>query len=313
MNPALPAELKAAADALLEGVSRKELAARAAAISERYRKGGGSAEAVTTDADALAYLVARLPATFAVAAAVFGDITSAVVEFAPRSLLDVGAGPGTAAWAARATWASLREVVLLEPNARFRTLAETLVPDAAILARGLGGAVLPRAELVVANFVLAEIAEQSAAVEQLWAAADDMLVLIEPGTPAGFERIRAARALLIERGGHVIGPCSHARTCPIAAPDWCHFSQRLPRSRDHLQAKDASVPFEDERYAWIAVSRTPRRAREGRARVLSQPSEAKAGTTFRLCTANGIEERFVARRDKTAFARVRRAGWGDVI
>lgn len=313
MNPGLPAALKAAVDALLEGVSRKELARRAAAISGAYRGGGGSAGAVTGRDDALAYLVARLPATYAVAAAVYADITNSIVGFAPVSLLDAGAGPGTASWAARTAWPSLTEVTLLEPNAQFRALAETLVPDAAVVARGIAGADLPRAELVVASFVLAEIAEQRATVERLWAAAEDVLVLIEPGTPAGFARIRAARTLLIELGGHVIGPCTHAQACPVAEPDWCHFSQRLPRSRDHLLAKDASVPFEDERYSWIAVARRSRSAVEGQARVLAPPKEAKPGTTFKLCTANGIEERFVARRDKAAFARVRRAGWGDVI
>jgi ribosomal protein RSM22 (predicted rRNA methylase) len=235
------------------------------------------------------------------------------VGFEPASLLDAGAGPGTAAIAAREAWPSLRDMTLLEPNAQFRALAERLVPDATVIARGIAGAALPQAELVVASFVLAEIAEQRATVEALWTAAQDMLVLIEPGTPAGFERIRAARALLIGFGGHVIGPCTHAHACPIVAPDWCHFSQRLPRSRDHLLAKDARVPFEDERYCWIAVSRQWRSAFDGHARVLAPPQEAKPGTTFRVCTADGIEERFIARRDKAAFARTRRAGWGDVI
>lgn len=309
MNPALPAPLQIAAAALLEGVSRKALAARAAAISQAYRGGRGSAVAVTTREDALAYLVARLPATYAVAAAVFDAVARAGI--APGSLLDIGAGPGTATWAARETWPALRAVTLVEPHMPFRALAEKLVPDATVLARGIAGEALPRAALVVANFVLAEIAEPRAAVEALWAAAEDTLVLIEPGTPAGFERIRAARALLIESGGHVIGPCTHARDCPMAAPDWCHFSQRLPRSRDHLIAKDANVPFEDERYSWIAVRRMPV-AVLGSARVLSTPKDAKPGITLKLCTANGIEERFVARRDKAAFARVRRVGWGDL-
>ena len=62
MNSTLPEQLKAAADALLEGVSRKDLALRSAAITAHYRGGQGSRAAITGKQDALAYLVARLPA-----------------------------------------------------------------------------------------------------------------------------------------------------------------------------------------------------------------------------------------------------------
>ncbi len=161
--------------------------------------------------------------------------------FSPKDLLDVGAGPGTAAWAVRETWPSLAAITLVEPNAVFRELASRLVPDARILAASLGMA-LPRAELVTAAYVLAELPEAAAAgtARELWRAAAGMLVLVEPGTPAGFARIRAARAALIDAGGHVAAPCTHDKACPIAPPDWCHFSQRLARSRDHMIAKGAT-------------------------------------------------------------------------
>jgi ribosomal protein RSM22 (predicted rRNA methylase) len=99
----------------------------------------------------------------------------------------------------------------------------------------------------------------------------------------------------------------------MVGEDWCHFSQRLPRSRDHLQAKRASVPFEDERYAWLAVSKLRRSAFDGRARILAPPCETKPGMELKLCTPAGLEQRFVARRDKAAFAPLRKATWGDVI
>ena len=60
--PNLPAELKAALDAKLHGLSRTDAATRAALISKTYRDGGGSG-AIRSETDALAYALARMPAT----------------------------------------------------------------------------------------------------------------------------------------------------------------------------------------------------------------------------------------------------------
>ena len=321
MNPALPPRLKVAADALLEGVSRKDLALNTAATTGHYRAGTGSAIAIASGQDALAYLVARLPATYAVTAAALAQVAAAAPDFQPAALLDVGAGPGTASWAALETWPRLTQATLTDSNPRFLDLARTLAAAHEILARAqfvaadLGhAAALPRADLVIASFVLAEIAPpaQHTTLEKLFTATSDILVLIEPGTPAGFERIRAARAQLIEQGAHVLAPCTHANACPITSPDWCHFSQRLPRSRDHMRAKAAHVPYEDERYAWIAVSRARHSAFAGHARVLAPPKQTKPGIELKLCTPAGLENRFIAKRDRAAHAQVRRAQWGDV-
>jgi ribosomal protein RSM22 (predicted rRNA methylase) len=66
--PDLPAELKAALDARLQGVSRNAAAERALLISQAYRDGGGSS-AIRSEADALAYALARMPATYAAVSA----------------------------------------------------------------------------------------------------------------------------------------------------------------------------------------------------------------------------------------------------
>lgn len=299
---------------LLEGVSRKALAAAAQKQSAGYRQGATSG-AIATPVDAAAYAVARMPATYAVCAAVFARLAEVVPDFAPSSLLDVGAGTGAASWAAIGQWPGI-SVTMLDHNPALRALARKLADDGPLAAAEILSGDLkiekPQADLVVASYVLAELpADKAAAVAtDLWRSANTALALIEPGTPDGFARIRAARAALIEAGAHVAAPCTHDNGCPLTGDDWCHFSQRLPRSRDHMLLKEASVPFEDERYAYVVVMRE--KVASG-ARILAPPLEGKPGLTFKLCDENGLRAQFVAVRDKDEYRRVRKRGWGDLF
>ena len=109
----------------------------------------------------------------------------------------------------------------------------------------------------------------------MWARTRDTLVIVEPGTPAGYRRIIAMREQLIALGADVAAPCPHRKGCPLAPPDWCHFSQRLPRSQAHKQIKGAELAFEDEKFAYVAMSRVP--AARRLARVLAQPVVGKVG------------------------------------
>src|SRR5205085_1777107 len=131
--PSFPTELKAALDARLQGLSRGELAARAALISRTYRDGGGSG-AIRSEADALAYALARMPATYATITASLNALRAIRPDFAPQSLLDLGAGPGTAAWAAAEAFASLQSFTMIDTNVALRALALDL-------ARGVARAV----------------------------------------------------------------------------------------------------------------------------------------------------------------------------
>ncbi|MCR5878269.1 small ribosomal subunit Rsm22 family protein [Phenylobacterium sp. J367] len=271
--------------------------------------------------DALAYALARLPATYAACATVFAEAARLAPGFAPKTVLDAGSGPAAASWAAREAWPGLAGVTWLDASAPFLDLAGRLAADAPpVIAEAarlkadlVGGGAWPRADLVAASYALAEIppAAQAGVVRALWAAAEGMLVLVEPGTPAGYARLLAAREALIAEGADVLAPCPHARACPLAAPDWCHFTVRLPRSRDHKLAKGAETPFEDEKFAYLVAARPGVGAAARTSRILRHPRMGKPGLELRLCGPEGLETRLVARRDKAAFPRARRAGWGD--
>ncbi|HEX7886137.1 MAG TPA: small ribosomal subunit Rsm22 family protein, partial [Phenylobacterium sp.] len=280
----------------------------------------GSAAVIKGRDDALAYALARLPATYAADAMVFAEAQARAPDFAPASLLDAGCGPGGGSWAAAAAWPSLDRVTWFDASAPFLDMAERLAAQAptpvsrADAQRGdLTAGPFPKADLVLASYALAEIAAsaQQSVVERLWTACEGLLALVEPGTPAGYGRILAARDMLIAAGARILAPCPHEAACPLAAPDWCHFSVRLPRSRDHRLAKGAEVPFEDEKFAYLLAARPAVAAAPAAGRILSRPKAGKPGIEFKVCGAEGLDRVFVPRRDKPSHARARRLDWGE--
>jgi ribosomal protein RSM22 (predicted rRNA methylase) len=318
--PDLPAELKAALDARLHGLSRSDAAGRAASISQTYRDGGGS-RAIKSETDALAYALARMPATYAAVTASLNALVEIRPDFAPSSLLDVGAGPGTATWAAAEAFLSLQNFALLDANPALRSLALELGRDSFRLRemayrRGEARVALAdadAADLVVASYMTGEVpeAERKTLADLMWAKTRDTLLVVEPGTPAGYARIIALRAQLIALGAHVTAPCPHDGPCPLVAPDWCHFTQRLPRSRAHKQLKSAELPYEDEKFIYVALTRAaPLRHF---VRVLAQPIVNKVAISAKLCTDQGILNAVAAHRDRNAYRRFKKMDWGDAV
>jgi ribosomal protein RSM22 (predicted rRNA methylase) len=317
----LPAALRQAVDTALAGVPLTDLAAAAQTLSNRYRSEvRDGALHLSDDLAARAYLATRLPATFAAISSVFDAVAEMRPDFAPRSLLDIGAGPGTAMWAAAQLW-PVADALLIERSGAIRALGEAFAALAPLerlkwqdvdLASGLpdGG----RHDLVVIAYVLNELAPEAAGrlIESAWAVTSDMLVVVEPGTPAGWRRILEARARLLAAGGHLVAPCPHAMSCPLSEPDWCHFSRKVARTRIHRLAKEAEVPWEDEKFIYLAVSRRPGAAVQGR--VIAPPKPASGRVTLKICRDDGTAtDRLFTRREGEAYKAARRLDWGDAL
>jgi ribosomal protein RSM22 (predicted rRNA methylase) len=318
----LPPLLRQAIDRALDGVARADLATAAAALSQRYREERrDGAFYVASRRDALAYVAVRLPATYAAVRATFDAIAEARPDFAPRTMLDIGAGPATALWAAADCWPALADALLVEASPLLRACGEELAAEADlpnmtwrianVASDAIDGA--PR-DLVALAYVLNELAPNARqlTLERLWRLTADTLVIVEPGTPAGWQRILAARRQLIECGAHLIAPCPHAHECPLQPPDWCHFARRVARSRLHRQAKGADVPWEDEKFSYVALSRRP--APAAGARVIARPRKASGRVTLKLCRPDGsAADQLFSRRDGDLFKHASRSDWGSSL
>ena len=317
----LPDALQAAIDRELARMPAGALGAAVSALSEAYAQARPSA--IADQAAHAAYLAVRMPATYAAVCAVLAEVPRDVLD-GVRSMLDLGAGPGTATWAALATCPSIVEAAqidrsraLLDIGARLGAslLADRHVALAQHVADVGSPGEWPSADLVVSAYALAELSPggRTTLVSAAWRASLRALVLVEPGTPAGFQHILEARTALARAGARFIAPCPHEEPCPLRAvthaDDWCHFSVRVPRTRRHRQLKGGSLGYEDEKFAYLVAARADA-SPERLARILRHPRIEKGRIGLTLCMPDGVERVVITKRD-AAWSAARKARWGD--
>ena len=305
----VPPELRELTARRAESCASAALQRAAQRMSETYRGRGATAEIRVAPAERVAaYLITRAPATYAVARSVMGEIAGRLgAEM--RSLLDVGAGVGTAALAACEALPQVERVTCIESDAALAATGRELLPSAEWrIADARRLETIPEHDLVIASYVLGELRDRSMPM-RLWAAARVALVLIEPGTPAHWEALRDTRARLLEAGAHMIAPCPNAGPCPLPSNDWCHFAARVERSRLHRQLKGGSLGYEDEPYSYVAVAKQP--AHPAQARIIRRPQHSPGLITIELCPGEGLETLRVPKSDRERFRAARQASWGD--
>lgn len=320
----LPHDLRTALELQLEAIPARELALATHELSRRYRERAEPAgpPLLRSAAEIAAYAAYRLPATFAAAAAILTEVARQRSGWEPRSLLDVGGGPGTAAWAALEVWPEIQQITILEREPRMIALGEHLARRAE--AETLRSATWrrvdlsgpweePPADLTVAAYLLDELPEAKRAdfVHRLWQHSTHTCVLIEPGTPAGSALIQETARALADQGARIIAPFPPEWKCVESATDWCHFAQRVPRSRLHRIVKDADLAYEDEKYAYIVASRQP--GEPIAARVIRRPQVRSGHIRLTLCTGEGVKHLVVPHSNRAAYRRAKSLGWGSAI
>ncbi len=316
----LPEELRAAIEIETEAIPHRDLTLAVGELTESYKQGSTGGPVINSAAKLGAYLQVRMPATFAANWCVFQEIAALTSEWQPSSVLDLGAGPGTAMWAAAEVFPSIESFGLVDRDRKIleagRRLAQSspmrAVRDAVWLPSDLGENTAGEADLVVISYALGELALQQrrSAIEFAWSRTKQMLVVIGPGTPVDFRTILDARTQLLGLGAHLLAPCPHESACPMEdESDWCHFSQRLERTSDHRRFKSGALGYEDEKFSYVVASRNA--SARAMARILRHPQKHSGHVQLRLCTGSGLVQMTVTKSQKEDYRRARKAEWGD--
>ena len=316
----LPQYLAQALQHELENSDRTQLARATEDLTKQYKSECFSSPAIKTPIHRSAYLAVRLPATFAAALNVFTEIQRLAPQLDLHSMLDLGAGPGTALYAAAEIFPSLNQVTLVESNATLIHLGKRLSaasPHAAVrsavwLQQDINSLASEPHDLVVISYTLGELPQ--AAIQkimaQAWQCTKKLLVVIEPGTIRGFRLVHDTRAALIAAGAHLLAPCPHANECPMAATgDWCHFAARVERTSLHRQLKGGALGYEDEKFSYVVASRDP--IPPAPSRIVRHPQKHSGHIQLTLCTPQGLTTPTIGKSQKEKYKSARHAQWGD--
>ena len=220
---------------------------------------------------ALAYATSRLPSTYAAIRNVFHRLKISRRDdgWAPASMLDFGAGPGTAAWAAHSVWNPAgMQVTAVEISSSMANIGYEILKDvqeSSAKPHGKDGSLqtresaginhmnirwmpflprdtkrMKRYDICLAAYSLNEIddkVERNRLLNSLLHSCQEYIVLIEPGTPHGFATIEESKQHILKVSKklgipfHVASPCPHDGPCPlIDARAWCHFGQKHVRT-----------------------------------------------------------------------------------
>ncbi|MFE7165834.1 small ribosomal subunit Rsm22 family protein [Streptomyces sp. NPDC057616] len=319
--PASPAEtLRTALAALLDGLPPKRAAQAVERLIAHYRGATPTDAPILRDrADVAAYAAYRMPATFEAVRAALGEFADAVPDWEPGSHVDVGGGTGAATWAVSATWPGTRGVTVLDWAEPALALGrEIAAANPALEQAGWRRARIGRelalddTDLVTVSYVLNELTEgDRAALVDAAASAARAVVIVEAGTPGGYARVIEARDRLIAAGFRIAAPCPHSAACPIVpGEDWCHFSARVSRSSLHRQVKGGALPYEDEKFSYVAATRLP--ARPAASRVVRRPQIRKGQVLLELCERDEqLRRSTVTKRHGDLYKAARDADWGD--
>jgi SAM-dependent methyltransferase len=246
-----------------------------------------------------AYLLFYWPVSYAQARSVFTELASR-----PRSMLDLGSGPGPVAFAGLD--AGAKEVLAADRSIAALELARQLAIEAseALATREWSPErSLPEGQFDVISMghLLNELFSQDLSRRADWLERvlerlrpHGSLVILEPALRETSRALLTVRDMLVARGYAIRAPCLFRGPCPalMKTTDWCHAerSWTMPALTERL-AKAAGLHKDTLKMSYLVV--TPRNERwsdplAGRLfRIVSEPLESKGRHRYMGCGPEG--------------------------
>lgn len=308
----LPQEILQKTEELLCNVPLSTLKTAAEELSSTYRNSARTGgELLNNKSAILAYIASRMPATYAAVDSAIKSAKDELEKLNIKTVLDVGAGPGTASIAVASNFENPK-ITLVERNCDMIEVGRLLLSEMSCESEWVNTDISEidlSADLVVSAYMFNEMPKNAVinTVCKLYNSAKKTLIIVDNGTPNTFSLMKTVRETLLSRGGNIVAPCANSNDCQN---EWCHFSARVGRTKLHKLLKGGDAPYEDEKFCYLVVTKTPT---ENAERVLRHPQISKGRVELILCTKNGITQKTITKTQKELFKKARKLNWGDTL
>lgn len=311
-------ELKEALEKQILDIENKKILENTQNIIKRYRENNSTGmKLIHTKEEAITYSLYRMPSTYC---AVYSALKHSLEmqDFTINSCIDVGAGTGAASWAIH-NMLGIDDITCLENDEIMMNSGKKIMKNTTLenvkweKFNICTDEINQKADIVVTSYMINELIEEEKeeAILKMWASTNNILLIIEPGTPNGFKNILKARDVLLKNRANILAPCCNNQKCNIDENDWCSFYVRVNRSGIQKRAKNGELGYEDEKFSYIAVSKT--KAKTPKERILRHPQINTGFVKVKLCTSNGVEEKIYSKKMGEIYKKIRKLNAGDII
>ncbi|MCX6782788.1 MAG: methyltransferase domain-containing protein [Candidatus Levybacteria bacterium] len=324
----LPEDLERIIAKILQQENSNEWIQGARLLHSRYMDDRiNNKEIINGMRDALSYLALRLPATYSQSISAIDNVAEIIPSWMPKTMLDIGSGPGAGVIAAKEIFPSLEEAVCLDQNSDFISIGRKIFEELNMpinitwkkgdMTRGIG-AEKPMYDLILVSNVLNEISpiQREKLLGFAYNHCSGILLIIEPGTPTGCGIVQTASVNF----SHTSLVAPYIGNNIISRPDfWLHFSQKFTRPefqrRVRQNMRDSSLmasDWEDSKYSYVAIGKIPAEVLPW-GRCVGPVKLMNGYLEVPILTKDFLKEIKIMKRHRSQYIFAKKLKWGQII